>query len=103
MSRKQGPRIAGMRPSAIAAGRRHDAFENFAAIMGRDGMSRKQGPQACLGMRSPAIAAGRRHDAFENFAAIMGRDGMNRKQGPRATGMRPSAIAAALQIAGDKL
>jgi len=56
MSRKQGPRIAGMRPSAIAAGRRHDAFENFAAIMGRDGMNRKQGPRA-TGMRPSAIAA----------------------------------------------
>ena len=71
MSRKQGPRAAGMRPSArargslrsngepaglllarVAVGRRHDAFGNFTAIIRGDGMSRKQGPRACLGMRS---------------------------------------------------
>jgi len=28
MSRKQGPRIAGMRPSAIADGCRHNKIEN---------------------------------------------------------------------------
>ena len=44
MSRKQGPRAAGMRPSAIAVSRRHGAFGNFTAIMRGDGMSRKQGP-----------------------------------------------------------
>ena len=29
MSRKQGPRAAGMRPAAIAAGRRQCGFENL--------------------------------------------------------------------------
>jgi hypothetical protein len=56
MSRKQEPRAAGMRPSAIAVSRRHDAFGNFTAIMRGDGMSRKQGSQACLEMRSPVHA-----------------------------------------------
>jgi len=38
MSMKQGPRSAGMRPSAIAFSRRHDAFGNFTAIMRGEGM-----------------------------------------------------------------
>ena len=52
MSRKQGPRAAGMRPSAIAASRRCDVPENFPVFMRGDGMSRKQGPRA-VGMRPP--------------------------------------------------
>jgi len=53
MSRKQGPRAAGMRPSAIAAGRRYDVPENFPVFMRGGNMHSEQGPQACLGMRSP--------------------------------------------------
>jgi len=32
MSRKQGPRFAGMRPAAIAAGRRQRGYESFALV-----------------------------------------------------------------------
>ena len=72
MSRKQGPRAAGMRPSAraggslrsngeptglllagVAAGRRYDVPENFPVFMRGGNMHSEQGPQACLGMRSP--------------------------------------------------
>jgi hypothetical protein len=53
MSRKQGPRAAGMRPSAIAAGRRCDGFEIFSVATRGGSMSRKQGPRA-TGMRTPA-------------------------------------------------
>jgi hypothetical protein len=52
MSRKQGPRAVGMRPSAIAAGRRHDALGKFTATMRGDDMHSEQGP-ACLGMGAP--------------------------------------------------
>jgi len=54
MSREQGPRAAGMRPSAIAASRRCDVPENFPVVMRGDDMRSEQGPQACLGMGSPA-------------------------------------------------
>jgi hypothetical protein len=54
MSRKQGPRTAGMRPSAIAASRRCDVPENFPVVMRGDDMLSEQGPQACLEMRTPA-------------------------------------------------
>lgn len=32
MSRKQGPRAAGMRPTANAVGRRHDGAMNYAIL-----------------------------------------------------------------------
>jgi hypothetical protein len=54
MSRKQGPRAAGMRPSAIAASRRCDVPDNFPVVMKGDSMRSEQGPQTCLGMRSSA-------------------------------------------------
>ncbi len=62
MSREQGPRAAGMRPTAIAARRRHPDAE-----IGKDGsegggMSREQGPRAA-GMRPTAITASRRRRA----------------------------------------
>ncbi len=97
MSRKQGPRTAGMRPSAIAVGRRYDTLGNFTAIMRGDGMSRKQGPRTA-GMRPSAIAVGRRYDTLGNFTAIMRGDGMNRKQGPRTAGMRPSVHVVRVQL-----
>jgi len=71
MSRKQGSRIAGMRPSAraggslrsngeptglllagVAASRRCGVRENFPFNMRGDNMHSEHGPQACLGMRS---------------------------------------------------
>jgi hypothetical protein len=61
MSREQGPR-KGMRPPAIAAGRRQWLSMRWANGNGGGGMSREQGPRK--GMRPPAIAAGRRQESF---------------------------------------
>jgi hypothetical protein len=53
-SRKQGPRVAGMRPSAITVSRRYDAFVRFAVIIGGDGMS----SEYLLGYRSQGVSYG---------------------------------------------
>ena len=59
MSRKQGPRAVGMRPSANAAHRRPAAARKSDIRQGGGGMSRKRGPRTA-GMRPSAIAACRR-------------------------------------------
>jgi hypothetical protein len=68
MSSEQGPRGAGMRPSAIAAGRRRRGHNVMTNSSEGGGMSSEQGPRGA-GMRPSAIAAGRRrrgHNVMTN-------------------------------------
>ena len=66
MSRKQGPREAGMRPSAIAAGRRCNAMGIFSEKIGGDSMTAR------------CIATGCGAGLPSGYA------GANRKRGTRA-------------------
>jgi len=69
MSSKQGPRKAGMRTSANAAGRRQEGLSFFFKAAEADSMSSKQGPRKA-GMRTPANAAGCRQEGLSSFSKV---------------------------------